>query len=125
MGIPCHILVEGHPALIYASRNGGPDKVLRILKPFLNKFWDERDTSGETRDTPECLLAQLVVRFGYEICEDDFSNLKIEMKFNPHVDYLYWVAMDRTVGIWMPDAEYRQDANRGLDGCHQVSSEVC
>ena len=125
MGIPCHILVEGHPALIYASRNGAPDKLLRILKPFLNKFWDERETSGETRDTSECLLAQLVVRLGYEICEDDFSNLKIAMKYNPQVDYLYQVALDRTLGIWEPDAGYRQDPSLGLKGCHQVGNEVC
>ena len=125
MAIPCHIVVEGIPAIIYASRNGTPEKVLRILRPFLNKFWDERETSGEDRDTPECLLAQLVVRLGYEICEDDFSNLKVSMKYDPEVEYLYRVALDRTLSIWSPESGYRSDASLGLAGCRQLKAELC
>jgi len=124
MAIPCHILVEGIPAIVYASRNGNPEKILRILKPFLNKFWEERETSGEHRDTPECLLAQIVVRLGYEICEDDFSNLRVSMKYDPGVEYLYQVASDRTLSIWSPEADYRNDASMGLKGCRRLQSEM-
>ena len=125
MAIPCHILVEGIPAVVYASRNGNPEKILHILKPFLNKFWDERETSGEHRDTPECLLAQIVVRLGYEICEDDFSNLRVSMKYDPDVEYLYQVASDRTLSVWSPEMDYRNNASMGLKGCRHLQSEVC
>jgi hypothetical protein len=65
MPSPFHIVIEGNPALIYASRNGSPDRVLPTLERFLNTFWQERDISGAALDTPECLLAQTVVRFGF------------------------------------------------------------
>jgi hypothetical protein len=120
MSTPYHLIVEGNPAIIYASRNGSPEKVLPRLKPFLETFWQEREAAGENRNTPECLLAQLVVRFGFEICEDDYSNLRVGLSYDPDVDYLYWVSLDRHVKIWVPEAEYRQDPNVGLKGCRQV-----
>lgn len=125
MATPCHILVEGNPVIVYASRNGAPNKVLPILKPFLEKFWQERDTCGEYCDTPDCLVAQIVVRFGYEICEDDFSNLKVGLTYDPNVDYIYWIASDRQINVWVPDAEYRSNPSLGLKACHQVMAEVC
>ena len=85
---PCHIIVEGNPVVIFASRNGSPEQVLPILTPFLDTFWQERDASRKSADTPECLTAQIVVRFGFEICEDDFSNLKVGIRFDPQVKYL-------------------------------------
>ncbi len=124
MAVPCHILVEGNPIIIYASRNGSPEKVRRILKPFLEKFWQERDTCGEYCDTPECLVAQIVVRFGFEICEDDFSNLKVALNYDPNVDYLYWVGSDQKVSVWVPDDAYRQNPTVGLKGCHQLEQEA-
>ena len=124
MATPCHIIVEGNPAIIYASRNGSPDKVRRILKPFLEKFWQERETAGEYGDTPECLVAQIIVRFGFEICEDDFSNLRVGLNYDPTVAYLYSVASARTVSVWVPEAEYRKNPSLGLKGCRQLDNEV-
>ncbi len=123
MPTPCHILVEGNPAIIYASRNGGPEKVKRILKPFLEKFWQERQTAGEFCDTPECLVAQIIVRYGFEICEDDFSNLKVGLSYDRDVEYLYAVGSDQTVTVWMPDEEYRQNPSVGLKGCRQLQDQ--
>ncbi len=117
MSISCHILVEGSPIVIFASRNGIPHKVLAILKPFLNKFWQERETSGEFSDTSECLIAQIIVRFGYEICEDDFSNLRVGLIYNPQVSYLYQVHLDQSIDIWVPTERYHQNPALGLDGC--------
>lgn len=114
---PCHIIVEDNPAFIYASRGGEPKKVLPILTRFLEKFWEERETSGMTIDTPECLVAQIIVRFGFETAEDDFSNLRVGVKFNPDVSYLYYITHDRKVSVWEPGEKYRQDAAIGLAGC--------
>ncbi|MBW4496702.1 MAG: histidine kinase [Oscillatoria princeps RMCB-10] len=124
MATPCHIIVEGNPAIIYASRNGSPDKVRRILKPFLEKFWQERETAGEYCDTPECLVAQIVVRFGFEICEDDFSNLRVGLNYDPKVEYLYSVASAQTVSVWVPEEEYRKNPSLGLKGCRKLDNEV-
>jgi len=121
--IPCHIVVEGNPAIIYASRNGSPVKVLPILNRFLEKFWQERDISGEYSDTPECLVAQIVVRFGFEICEDDFSNLRVGLSFKPDAEYLYQVLLDQTVRVWQPTAAYRQDPVLGLKACEEWTEE--
>jgi hypothetical protein len=30
MPVPCHIIVEGNPAIVYASRKGAPEKMLPI-----------------------------------------------------------------------------------------------
>jgi hypothetical protein len=120
---PCHIIVEGNPAIIYASRNGSPVKVMPTLSRFLDKFWQERDLSGEHEDTPECLVAQIVVRFGFEICEDDYSNLKVGVNYSSEVEYLYWIGLDRKVQVWVPEQAYRQTPNVGLQGCRQVTSE--
>ncbi len=117
---PCHIIVEGNPAIIYASRNGLPAKTLPILNRFLDKFWQERDISGESSDTPECLVAQLVVRFGFEICEDDYSNLRVGIHYRPEVGYLYRVGLDHTVQIWVPEAAYCQNPEVGLAGCREL-----
>lgn len=119
MATPCHILVEGNPVIIYASRNGSPKKVLPILNRFLEKFWQERETCGEYCDTPGCLVAQILVRFGYEICEDDFSNLRVGVSFDPAVEYLYWVSLDYKVSIWVPEESYRNNPALGLQGCRQ------
>lgn len=121
MTTACHILVEGNPAIIYASRNGTPNKVLPTLNPFLEKFWQEREISGEDRDTPGCLVAQIVVRFGYEICEDDFSNLRVGVNYDADVEYLYLVSLDRKVSVWVPDATYRNNPDLGLKACRQLS----
>ncbi|MBD1869390.1 histidine kinase [Cyanobacteria bacterium FACHB-471] len=121
--IPCHIVVEDNPAIIYASRNGSPAKVLPILNRFLEKFWQERDISGEYSDTPECLVAQIVVRFGFEICEDDFSNLRIGLSFKPDVEYLYQVLLDQTVRVWVPTDTYSQDPNSGLAACQEWTGD--
>ncbi len=118
----CHILVEGNPVIIYASRNGTPDKVLPILNPFLETFWQEREISGEDHDTPECLAAQIVVRFGYEICEDDFSNLRVGINYDPNVEYLYWVSLKHKVDIWVPETTYRHHPHLGLKSCRQLSA---
>lgn len=120
MPSPCHILIEGNPALIYASRNGTPEHVMPTLRRFLNTFWQERDLSGETCDTPECLLAQIVVRFGFEICEDDYSNLRVGMQFYPDVDYLYWVRASRQVEVWVPESSYRRTPQLGLNACRAL-----
>jgi hypothetical protein len=117
---PCHIVVEGNPAIIYASRNGAPEKVLPTLKQFLEKFWQERDTSGESSDTPECLVAQIIVRFGFEICEDDFSNLKVGIHYAPNAQYIYRVGSDRTLTVWKPEEAYAADPSVGLNGCRQM-----
>lgn len=116
---PCHIVVDGNPAIIYASRSGSPAKVLPILNRFLEKFWQERDISGEYSDTPECLVAQIVVRFGFEICEDDFSNLRVGLGFKPEAEYLYQVLLDQTVRVWVPTAPYRENPKLGLAGCQE------
>lgn len=124
MPTPCHILVEGNPVIVYASRNGSPNKVMPILKPFLEKFWQEREIHGEYDYTSDCLVAQIVVRFGYEICEDDFSNLRVGVNYDPSVEYIYAIAPDRKVNIWIPQAEYRQNPSAGLQGCDRASTEV-
>jgi len=121
---PCHIIVEGNPAIIYASRNGSPNKVLPILNRFLEIFWQERETLGEICDTPECLVAQIVVRFGFEICEDDYSNLRVGVAYDPDVDYLYWISGDRKVQVWVPEADYRQNPNLGLKACRELVLDV-
>lgn len=124
MVTPCHIIVEGNPAIIYASRGGTPAKILPRLQPFLEKFWQERDTSGEYCDTPECLVAQLVVRFGFEICEDDFSNLKVGVAYHSDVEYCYFISANRQVSIWLPTSDYRRDPNLGLQGCQQLVNDL-
>lgn len=121
MATPFHILVESNPVIIYASRNGTPNKVLPVLKRFLEKFLQERETCGEYCETPGCLVAQLVVRFGYEMCEDDFSNLRVGVNFDPDVEYLYWVALDGNVSIWVPETSYRTNSDLGLKACRQES----
>jgi hypothetical protein len=120
LATPCHILVEGNPAIVYASRNGTPNKVLPLLNRFLVTFWQERDTSGEVCDTPECLVAQIVVRFGFEICEDDYSNLRVGVEFYPDVHYVYWIKEDRTIQVWVPEEAYRGNPSLGLQGCRQL-----
>lgn len=123
MPTPCHILVEGNPAIVFASRNGAPEKMLPMLERFLDKFWQERDISGEYHDTPECLVAQIVVRLGFEICEDDFSNLKVGLKYDPTAQYLYAISSERTIGVWVADETYRQEPSLGIKGCHQWVDE--
>jgi hypothetical protein len=118
--VSCHIVVENNPAIVYASRNGSPDKVMPILSRFLETFWQERDTSGEVNDTPECLVAQIVVRFGFEICEDDYSNLRVGTQYYPDVAYLYWIGSDRQVRVWVPEAEYRNNPSLGLKACREL-----
>lgn len=117
MAHPCHILVEGNPAIIYASRGGTPEKILPVLKRFLSKFWQERETLGEYADTPECLVAQVIVRFGFEICEDDFSNLRVGVKYNPNAEYLYFISPQQDISVWVAEDAYRQDPTLGLKGC--------
>lgn len=123
MPIPCHIIVEGNPAIVYASRNGAPEKMLPILERFLDKFWQERDISGEYHDTPECLVAQIVVRLGFEICEDDFSNLKVGLNYDPTAQYLYVIASDRSIAIWVATEEYQKNPALGVNACRQWISE--
>lgn len=117
MADSCHIIVTGNPAIIYASRRGAPDKVLPILEPFLAKFIQERETLGEYVDTPDCLVAQIVVRFGFEFCEDDFSNLRVGIQYNPHADYLYTISPEYELSIWVPEEAYRKNPQLGLKGC--------
>lgn len=105
--------------MIYASRGGTPDKILPVLQRFLAKFWQERDTSGETVDTPECLVAQITVRFGFEICEDDFSNLRVGVHYNPKAEYLYCITPEREITVWVADTAYRRDSSCGLEGCRR------
>lgn len=124
MPTQCHIVVEGSPVIIYGSRNGSPNKVLPILNRFINKFWQERDISGEDRETPGCLVAQIVVRFGYEICEDDFSNLRVGVNYDPSVDYVYFISRDRQITIWIPEDSYRSNPSIGLPGCRQLVEAV-
>ncbi len=123
---PCHILVEGNLAFLYTSRNGAPAKILPVLTRFLDKFWQEREASGESSDTPECLLAQIVVRFGFEMCEDDYSNLRVGTRYNPTAQYLYWIGTesDRSVQVWVPEAAYQQNPNSGLNGCRQITASI-
>lgn len=122
MSASCHILVEGNPAIVYASRNGTPDRVLPILVRFLDKFWQERDISGEDADTPACLTAQIVVRFGFEICEDDFSNLRVGIDYDPTVAYLYHIGVgsDRRISVWVPEPSYQENPSQGLQGCRKL-----
>lgn len=119
MSHPCHIVVAGNPAIIYASRNGTPDRILPILKRFLDTFWQERDLSGEASDTPECLVAQIIVRFGFEICEDDFSNLRVGVRYDPNAEYFYWISPQRDVSVWVPEVAYRKEPMLGLEGCRR------
>ena len=122
MPIPCHIIVEGNPAIVYASRNGAPEKTLPILEPLLETFWQERDALGETQDTPECLVAQIVVRFGFEICEDDFSNLKVGLKYDAAAGYLYFISMQRELSVWSAGEEYRANPSLGLKACQSLKT---
>lgn len=122
MAISCHILAEGSPIIIYATRNGSPQKVLRTLNRFLETFAQERETSGEFADTPECLIAQVIVRFGFEICEDDFSNLRAGLKYYPDVAYLYYIDPTFQVTVWQPQTAYRQKPELGLSGCQQYAT---
>ncbi len=124
MATPFHILVENNAAIIYASRRGEPTWVLSILNPFLEKFWQERETAGEHEDTPECLLAQILVRFGFELCEDDYSNLRVGTHFKADAAYLYTIGLDLVVTVWVPDPAYRNNPNVGLTGCVQ-SQQFC
>lgn len=117
MAHPCHIIVAGNPAVIYASRGGTPDKVLPVLEPFLEKFWQERDTSGEDANTPDCLVAQIIVRFGFEICEDDFSNLRVGVTYAADAEYLYVIGADRQLQVWVAETAYRKDPQLGIEGC--------
>lgn len=116
---PCHIVVEGNPAIIYASRNGTPQKILPTLESFLQKFWQERDLLGEVADTPECLVAQITVRFGFEICEDDYSNLKVGINYDPTAEYLYHISSNRHLSVWMTDHAYRKNPSLGIKGCRR------
>lgn len=125
MATSCHIIVEGSPVIVYASRNGSPNKILPILKPFLEKFWQEREIHGEYEYTLDCLVAQIVVRFGYEICEDDFSNLRVGVNYDPSVEYIYAIAQqDRKINIWVPQDKYRHHPSVGLQGCDRTGTEV-
>jgi hypothetical protein len=119
MATPFHLLVAGNPVIIYASRKGTPNQVRPFLERFLDKFWQERDIFGSAGDTSECLVAQLVVRFGFEFCEDDYSNLRVGVKFDPNVEYLYLIDTDRTVSVWVPQREYRQNPTLGLEVCQR------
>lgn len=123
MYIPCHILIEDSPVVIYASRNGSPEKVLRLLRPFLEKFSDERQTAGEFADTPDCLAAQVIVRFGFEICEDDFSNLKVGTRYFPDVAYVYYIDRQFNITLWQPTEAYRKRPSLGLKACEPVVLE--
>ncbi|MGA7935146.1 MAG: histidine kinase [Kovacikia sp.] len=119
MAYPCHIIIAGNPAIIYASRGGTPDKILPVLERFLEKFWQERDVSGEYSDTPECLVAQITVRFGFEICEDDFSNLRVGIRYDPGAKYLYQITAEREILVWVPEDAYRKNPELGLAGCRR------
>jgi hypothetical protein len=113
-----HIIVENNPAILYASRGGFPNKILPVLERFVEKFWQERHTLGESSDTPECLVAQITVRLGFEICEDDFSNLRVGVKYKPDAEFLYLVSLDQKISVWVPDDAYRQNPELGISGCH-------
>lgn len=122
MVYPYHLIVEGNPALIYASRGGNPEKVLPTLKPFLEKFWEEREIFGAYTNTPECLVAQLTVRFGFETAEDDFSNIQVGVSYNSNAAYLYWIGLNKDVQIWVPKPAYRTDPTLGLEGCQRFEA---
>ena len=122
MSTACHIIIENSPVVIYYSRNGAPQKLLPVLNRFLEKFWQERESLGETVDTPGCLAAQIVVRFGFESCEDDYSNLRVSTEYDPQVDYLYHVNADYKVTVWIPESTYRDSPNQGLGACRQLDS---
>lgn len=124
MAVSCHFIVEGNPVIVYASRNGNPKKVLPKLQRFLDTFTQERDTMGETVHTPECLVAQIIVRFGFELCEDDFSNLRVGLNYDPEVDYLYQVGTNFTVTVMEPLEAYRQQPDLGLKGCQVLTIET-
>ena len=121
---PCHVVVDGNPAIMYASRNGTPTKVIRLLNRFLETFAQERETSGEYCDTPECLLAQILVRFGFEFCEDDFSNLKVGLTYYSNAEYLYQVRSDFSVRVWQPTEIYRQNPDLGLGACTDITDQM-
>lgn len=120
MSTACHIIVENSPIVIYYSRNGSPQKLLPVLNRFLEKFWQERESLGENVDTPGCLVAQILVRFGFESCEDDFSNLRANITYSPTVEYLYHVGADQKVTVWIPESGYRHDPSAGLGACSQL-----
>lgn len=120
-----HIIVENNPAIIYGTRGGAPDKLLPNLEKFLDTFWKERDTFGEFVDTPECLVAQITIRFGHATCEDDFSNIRVGVHYNPTASYLYWVGLDRTVTVWVAEIAYRDRPELGLAGCVLWSDIQC
>ena len=122
--IPCHIVVDGNPAIMYASRNGAPTKVIRLLNRFLETFAQERETSGEYCDTPECLLAQILVRFGFEFCEDDFSNLKVGLTYYCKAEDLYQIRPDFSVRVWQPTETYRQNPDLGLGACTDITDQM-
>lgn len=124
MSLPFHVIVEGNPVVIYASRNGSPTKVLPTLQPFVETFCQEREICGEYCDTPECLTAQILVRFGFEICEDDYSNLKVGVTYDPSVSYIYRVAINGTISVWVPEPEYRENPTLGLKACHEWKPET-
>ena len=96
--------------------------MLPILKRFLDKFWQERDASGEDVDTPGCLAAQLVVRFGFESCEDDYSNLRIGPNFAGDVQYLYRVGLDHSLTVWESTDEYQHNPSLGVDACRTLET---
>jgi hypothetical protein len=120
-----HIIVEDNPAIIYGSRGGAPHKLLPVLEKFLDTFWKERDTFGEYIDTPECLVAQITIRFGYATCEDDFSNIRVGVRYNPAASYLYRVGLDRTVQVWVAGESYHTSPELGLAGCTLWSDTQC
>ncbi|MBP0029544.1 histidine kinase [Roseofilum reptotaenium CS-1145] len=124
MAVSCHFIVEGNPVIVYASRNGNPKKVLPKLQRFLDTFGQERATMGETVHTPECLVAQIIVRFGFELCEDDFSNLRVGLKYDPDVDYLYKVGTNFKVTVLEPLDAYRKQPGLGLEGCQVLTEET-
>jgi len=70
-------------------------------------------------------VAQLVVRFGFEMCEDDFSHLRVGLTYHPEVEYLYYIAADRTVSVWIPRSDYERNPSIGLQGCQQLINEFC
>ncbi|XGB39646.1 MAG: histidine kinase [Cyanobacteria bacterium LVE1205-1] len=118
MSLPFHVIIEGNSVVIYASRNGSPAKVLPTLQPFVQTFCQERELCGEYADTPECLTAQILVRFGFEICEDDYSHLKVGTQYNPSVSYIYQVAINGKINVWVPKPEYRENPSLGLKACY-------
>ncbi|MBE9076681.1 histidine kinase [Romeria aff. gracilis LEGE 07310] len=120
MTLACHLLVENNPIIVYASRNGAPDKVMPKLSKFLATFAEERETAGEFKHTPACLVAQMIVRFGFENFEDDFSNLRADLNYYADVAYLYYINSRFEVSIWQPQPAYVQNPMLGLEGCQQV-----